>query len=220
MKTCKNCNVKVMDPSDLCPLCRTVLSDFDGEQPEKGYPDVNVHGYNVITRVFLFLSIVGGIASVVANYCTYNGVLWSILTVAAILYFWAVIIHAIKHHVNVAAKIIVQALCASALVVIVDWVIGYDGWSVNYVVPSFFSLADIAVLVVITVNRMDWHNYVTYQLGIALLGFIPIILFLFGVIDKPLISLIATAVSSMTLIGTFVFGDHTVKGELKRRFHF
>jgi hypothetical protein len=221
MKTCRRCHVKVTDDTNLCPLCRTVLSDFDGNQPESMYPDVdwNVRRYNVITRIFLFLSIVGGIAAVVTNYYTYHGVLWSILMVAAILYSWAVIIHSVKHHVNVAAKILVQALCASALVVIVDFVLGYDGWSVNYMVPSFFSLANLAVLIIITVNRMDWHNYVMYQLGIGLFGFVPIILFLCGLIDRPLITVIATGIASLTLIGTIIFGEKTVKSELQRRFH-
>jgi len=214
--------VKVADPADLCPLCRTVLNDFDGNQPESMYPETvgNVRRYGFLTRIFLFLSIVGGGVSVVANYSTYDGVLWSVLTIAAILYFWAVIIHAIRHHVNVAAKILVQALCASALVVIVDLVFGYGGWSVNYVVPSFFILADLAVLVVILVNRLEWRNYVTYQLGIALLGFVPIILSLCGLIDRPLLTWIATAVASLTLIGITVFGEKTVGSELKRRFHF
>lgn len=222
MKTCRRCNVKVLDNTNNCPLCKTVLSDFDGSTSESIYPgvDVNVRKYNLITRIFLFLSIVAGTAAVITNYATYNGILWSVPTVAAILYCWAAIIYSIKNHINVASKILLQAVFGSVLAVIIDFVIGYSGWAVNYVVPNLFSAANIAVLIIIIVNRVNWHDYVMYQMSIAFLGFIPIVLFVFGIIDKPLITIIATAISALTLLTAFIFGDKEVKSELKRRFHF
>ena len=222
MKTCKRCNVKVVDNTNNCPLCRSVLSDFDGITAESSYPpvDVDVRKYNLVTRIFLFLSIVGGITSVITNYLTYKGIMWSVLSVAAILYCWTIIIHSIKNHINVASKILLQAIFVSVLSVIVDFVLGYSGWAVNYIIPNLFSIANIAVLIIIIVNRMDWHNYVLYQIAIAFFGFIPIVLFLFGIIDKPLITVIATVVSVLTLLFAFIFGDKSVKSELKRRFHF
>jgi len=222
MKTCKRCNVKVLDNTNNCPLCRSVLTDYDGVTADNIYPavDVNVRRYNIIARIFLFLSIVGGITAIVTNYLTYNGILWSILTVAAILYCWTAIIHSIKHHINVASKIFVQTIFASVFVVIIDFVMGYSGWAVNYVVPNLFSIANISVLIIIIVNRMDWHNYALYQVSIGVFGFIPIVLFLFGVIDRPLTTIIATVISVLTLLFAFIFGDKSVKSELKRRFHF
>lgn len=222
MKTCKRCNVKVLDNTNICPLCRTVLTDFDGNTARNIYPyvDANLRKYNFITRFFLFLSIIVGIASVAINYLTYSGIMWSVLVVASILYAWAAIIHSIKHHINVASKILVQVVFGSIFVIIGDFVLGYSGWAVNYVIPNLFSVANIAVLIIIIINRMNWHNYVMYQLAIAFLGFLPIVLYLFRIIDKPLITIIATVISSMTLLVTFVFGDKTVRSELKRRFHF
>ena len=222
MKTCKKCNLKVLDNSKNCPLCRAVLTDYDGNPAENSYPgvDVNARKYNIVARIFLFLSIVVGIAAVITNYLTYKGIMWSLLTVAAILYCWTTIIHSIKRHTNVAKKIFVQAVFASAFVIIFDFVLGYSGWAVNYVVPTLFSIANIAVLIIIIVNRMDWHNYVLYQIFIAIFGFIPIVLFLFGLIDEPLITIIATIISALTLLFAFIFGDKSVKSELKRRFHF
>lgn len=222
MKTCRRCSVNVLDNTDICPLCRTVLTEFDGITADSIYPkmDVNVRKYNFIARIFLFLSIVGGVTAIVVNYITYNGVMWSLFTSAAILYFWAAVIHSIKHHINAASKIFVQTISLSVLAVIMDFVLGYSGWAVNYVIPNLFSIANIAVLIIIIVNRMNWHNYVLYQLAIAFFGFIPIVLFLFRIIDKPFITIIATIISFLTLLVAIIFGDKTVKSELKRRFHF
>jgi len=222
MKTCRKCNVEVLDNAENCPLCKTVLTDYDGSQTESIYPDVdvNVRKYNLIARIFLFLSIIVGVSTVITNILTYKGIMWSVITVAAIFYCWGAIVYSIKNHINVASKILVQAIFASVFVVIADYVFGYSGWAVNFVIPSLFSAANIAVLIIIIVNRVRWNTYVLYQIFIALFGFIPIVLFLIGIIDKPLITIIATIISALTLLVAFVFGDRLVKSELKRRFHF
>lgn len=221
MKTCKRCHVKVSDDSCICPLCHTVLTEFDGVKSERAYPDLfgRTKTYNLLTRIMLFLSIVGGIAAIVVNYLTYDKVMWSILTTAVILYYWSAIIHSIRHHVNVASKILVQAVCASVLTVIVDYVLGFGKWSINYVVPSILMLAGTAVLIIILVNRIHFQTYIIYQFIIGVLGFVPFLLFIFGIVDKPLMSIIAVIVSALTMIGVSIFGEKTVKSELKRRFH-
>jgi len=221
MKTCKRCNVKVSDDSGICPLCHTVLTDFDGVRYERSYPDLfgRMKSYNLLTRILLFLSIVGGIAAILVNYFTYDKVMWSLLTTAVILYYWSAIIHSIRHHVNVASKILVQAICASVLSVLADYVLGFSKWSINYVVPSILTLAGIAVLIIILVNRVHFQTYIIYQFIIGVLGFVPFLLFVFGVVNKPLMSIVATVVSALSLIGTSIFGEKTVKSELKRRFH-
>lgn len=222
MKTCNRCQVQVLDDTKICPLCKSVLADDDGVKGESTYPDieVNIRSFTIFKRIILFLSIVAGIVSILVNYFWYTGVLWSLITTAAIMYFWAAVIFAVKNHANLASKILVQAISASALLVVIDYVIGYTGWAVNYVVPNILSLANIATLIIIIVNRMDWHDYVIYQIMIGLLGFVPVILYAVGVIHYPIIPIICAGISLASLAGTFIFGEKTVKSELKRRFHF
>ena len=221
MKTCKRCHVRVSDDSCICPLCHTVLTEFDGAKTKMAYPDFygRTKTYNLLTRIMLFLSIVGGIAAIIVNYLTYDKVMWSPLTTAVILYYWSAIIHSIRHHVNVASKILVQAVCASIFTVLVDYVLGFGKWSINYVVPSILTLAGTAVLIIILVNRINFQTYFIYQFIIGVLGCVPFLLFIFGIVDKPLMSIIAVIVSALTMIGTSIFGEKTVKSELKRRFH-
>lgn len=221
MKTCKRCQVKVSDDSCICPLCHTVLTDYDGVKTEMAYPDLfgRTKKYNLMTRILLFLSIVGGAAAIVVNYLTYDKVMWSVLTTAVILYYWSAIIHSIRHHVNVASKILVQAVGASILAVVTDYVLGFGRWSINYVVPSILTLAGLAVLIIILVNRVNFQTYFIYQFIIGVLGFVPFLLFVFGIVDKPLMSIIAIIGSIVSLIGTSIFGEKTVRSELKRRFH-
>jgi hypothetical protein len=222
MRICKSCKVKVESNNNICPLCKTVLTDYDEKVVENIYPTIkiNIHKYNIITRLFLFLSILGAVVTVIINYATYNGLLWSVISIAFILYSWSIISNAIKNNINIVSKIFVQTICISALTIIIDNTIGYTGWSVNYVVPELIITANITALILIIINRMNWYNYVLYQIAIAILGFIPVILFFCGIIHEPWATTISVVVSFMVLCGTFIFSDKNVKSELKRRLHF
>lgn len=222
MKTCNRCNIKILDDAATCPLCKTVLEESDGDPGEMMYPvtDASVKSFTIFTRVLLFLSIVAGIVSIMVNVVLYDGVMWSLLTTASIIYFWAAIVFVVKNHANVASKILVQAVCASLLLVVIDFVAGYSGWAVNYVIPNILSLANIVILIVILVNRLDWHNYVIYHIMLGLLGFVPAILYGLSIIHHPIIPIITASISLASLAATFIFGERTVKNELKRRFHF
>jgi hypothetical protein len=222
MKTCKRCKVNVEEDADICPLCRTVLTDIGGEKPDKTYPaiEVNSHKYNIIKRLFLFVSIISAVASVITNYLTYNGVMWSAITISAIIYFWVIMSYSIKRNRNIASHILVQVICVSILTVVMDNSIGYSGWSVNNVIPEIMILANVAVLVLVFTNRMYWHTYVINQIVIAICGLIPGILLLCGLITVHIPTIIATATSFLVLVIMIIFGDKTIKSELKRRFHF
>jgi hypothetical protein len=222
MKTCKRCKVNIGEDTKICPLCRTVLSSIDGTKSDKIYPtiEVNLHKYNVIKRLFMFVSILSAVVSVITNYLTYNGVMWSLVTISAIIYFWIIMSYSIKRNRNIASHILVQLICTSILIVVLDYSIGYSGWSVNNVIPEIIIVANVAVLILVFVNRMYWHTYVINQIIIAICGLIPGILFLCGLITVIMPTVIATATSFLVLAIMIIFGDKTIKSELKRRFHF
>jgi hypothetical protein len=53
----------------------------------------------------------------------------------------------------------------------------------------------------------------------VILGFIPFILYLMGLIDELWPSLAAATLSFVTIVGMIVFADKETKEELKKRFH-
>lgn len=222
MKTCKRCKVNVIENTDICPLCRTVLTITSDENSNRSYPEIEVssHKYNIIKRLFLFVSILSAVASIITNYLTYNGVLWSAITISAIVYLWVIMSYSIKRNRNIASYILVQVICVSILSVVMDNSIGYNGWSVNNVIPEIMILANVAVLVLVFINRMYWHTYVINQIVIAICGLIPGALWLCGLITVPIPTVIATVTSLLVLVIMIIFGDKTIKSELKRRFHF
>jgi len=221
MKTCKRCQVKIMDATVTCPLCRSVLADEGVDLPKTRYPlaSFKSSSYYLFQKIILFISVLIILASVVVNYFFYNGILWSLASIVAVLYSWTIIRHAIKNSIDLASKIIVQTISGSILVIVIDCVTGFNGWSFNYVVPQAAILANIGIFVLLIVSKLDWKKYVLHQMGMAFLGFIPLILTMVKIVDRPLMSYIATATSVIILVFTVIFGDKSLKSEITRRFH-
>jgi hypothetical protein len=221
MKTCKRCQLKIIDDTVTCPLCRSVLGEADLVNDELRYPQVtfNSSSYYLLQKILLFISVIIIIASIIANYLLYKGVLWSIASVGAVLYSWTIIRHAVRNSIDLASKIIVQAISGSILLILIDSVIGFNGWSVNYVVPQIAILANVGIFLLLVVSKLDWKRYVLHQMGMAFLGFIPFILSLFKIVTNPLMSYIAIVTSAIILVFTIIFGDKSLKSEITRRFH-
>ena len=89
----------------------------------------------------------------------------------------------------------------------------------NYGIPSTLLFADLAVVFLIIVNRLNWQSYFMYQIAITIFSFIPVILWAAGLVTRPLMALITVVVTVAILFVTIKWGDRSVKTELKRRFH-
>ncbi len=222
MKRCRRCQVNILDETHTCPLCRRVLEyDEMNEESTRMYPNVefDIGKYNKIKRIFLFILTVVSVVLGFINYITYSGVIWSLIAVVGIIYFGVTVNYSIMNNANLASKILVQTIGAGILVVVVDNVTGYIGWSVNYAVPAMILFANLAIVLLMIVNPMNWQSYFMYQIAITIFSFIPLILFWVKLIDRPFLAILTSGISILILIGTIVFGDRSVKNELIRRFN-
>ncbi len=222
MKRCRRCQVNILDETHTCPLCRRVLEyDEMNEESTRMYPNVefDIGKYNKIKRIFLFILTVVSVVLGFINYITYSGVIWSLIAVVGIIYFGVTVTYSIMNNANLASKILVQTIGAGILVVVIDNVTGYIGWSVNYAVPAMILFANLSIVLLMIVNPMNWQSYFMYQIAITIFSFIPLILFWVKLIDRPFLAILTSGISILILIGTIVFGDRSVKNELIRRFN-
>lgn len=222
MKRCRKCNVEILDETAVCPLCRNVL-EKTGEPGEVavGYPDVKgtVKKLNFVVRLYSFLAIVTEVVLIIINYLNYDGLWWSAITGISILYFYITLKYSIQKNSGYRSVIWVQVIGAVLLVIAVDNIVGYQGWSVNYVVPGAILLLDVTIMVLMLVNMVNWQSYLLMQICTVLVSIICLVMWYFRVITRPVLSIIAAAISSCLLLATLIFGDRRAKNELKRRFH-
>ena len=149
----------------------------------------------------------------------YHGFFWSGIVLAAILYAIITLVYSIQGNTNPAAKIMVQTLAAECLVVWIDYLTGYEGWSVNYAVPGILLVAECSMLVLQLVNFMNWQSYILFQIEYVILSAIPVGLYFFHIVTEPLMTFLALGGSVVIFAGTMIFGDRKAKDELIRRFH-
>lgn len=187
-----------------------------GRYPQIRYDQKRLKKLAVIFYGLLFF--VGAILGVI-NYATYSGSLWSIIAIGLMAYTALTVEYSILRHANLASKILMQTVAAQVLLVALDHSTGYNGWSVNYGIPSTILFADLSVVFLILVNRMNWQSYFMYQIAITVFSFIPLILWAAGLLTRPFLALFTVTVTVIILAVTIMLGDRSVKTELKRRFH-
>ncbi len=223
---CQSCKVHVgQSSSEFCPLCGDELTKKEctclPNLPVNSYPDLSKERAltHLVLRILAFLSLLGGGISLLINWLIPTGVWWSLIVIAASAYLWLSIPPFLRRGFNPTKRILLQVIFTCILIVIVDYTIGFSGWSTSYVVPGILCAGLGGINAMIVFNRTSWAQYVFYQCIMAVFGFTPLLLWLLGLADNRIMVIIAVSMALASLLGTIVFGDRTVKSEFKRRFH-
>ena len=219
MSRCRQCNIEILDETDRCPLCGSVLEHT--VDMENMYPDVKVRARRMmlLSRIYLFVAIVAEAVLVVVNYYGEFETAWSLVTGLILFYGYLVVRFAILGKTGYIEKTIVLTMIAILCLIAIDFVSGYKGWSVRYVFPAAIIAVDAVILILMIVNRRNWQSYIMWQLFMILCSFVSIILYWVGVIYVPYLALAALGTSVFLFLGTLIIGDRRARVELKRRFH-
>lgn len=220
MSKCRQCNVEITDNTQVCPLCRCVV-ELD-QHMENRYPNIRFRTkkLHLAVRIFLFLSIIMEVLLVYLNWKYYQGIWWSVITGAGFAYIYFVARFAVLNdNAGYRAKFLTLTFFGILYVILIDFIIGYHGWSVNFVLPGGLLFVDLAIVILMFVNRRNWQSYIILEIFMIFLSAIPLILMLFDIVTETFISGVAFAVSVLLFLGTLIIGDRRARMELKRRFH-
>ena len=219
MSRCKQCNVEILDETERCPLCHSVLEKT--VEVENMYPNVRTmtRRLALLSRIYLFVAILVEALLIYLNVLSDSEMFWSAIPGLAMLYGYPVLRYAILGKSGYKGKIIVLTLIAILMVVAIDFVVGYRGWSVNYALPSAILLVDAGILVLMCINRRNWQSYMMWQIFMILCSVVPLVLYAVGIVTAPILALLAFAFSTALFLGTLIIGDRRARTELRRRFH-
>ena len=219
MSRCKQCNVEILDETERCPLCHSVLEKT--VEVENMYPNVRTmtRRLALLSRIYLFVAILVEALLIYLNVLSDSEMFWSAIPGLAMLYGYLVLRYAILGKSGYKGKIIVLTLIAILMVVAIDFVVGYRGWSVNYALPSAILLVDAGILILMCINRRNWQSYIMWQIFMILCSVVPLVLYAVGIVTAPLLALLAFAFSAALFLGTLIIGDRRARTELRRRFH-
>ena len=216
---CSHCGVSIVDNTEKCPLCNGIL-DAGGEG-EDFYPDIvhKVRKMGLVLRIlfacWLTLAVVCGLI----NYYTYDGVLWSVIIAISTFYIFFMLYLMTYTQIGYLGRTFGAAAMGVVLVVSIDVVTGFSGWSVDWVLPGGLLIIDLALIIIRIINRKNWQSYMYAQFLVVLLGLIPLILIKAGIVGHPILSVAAFFTSVLLFITTLIIGGRAARAELSRRFH-
>ena len=219
MGKCRNCCIEILDETEFCPLCKSVL-EHSGEF-ENMYPDARVAMRKMLffSRIYLFCSIIAGIVLLTINIVFESKIWWSAICGLGLLYSYIVLRYAIIGRSGYRSKTIVLSVMAVFLIIAIDFIIGYKGWSLDYGLPICILIIDILIIGSMACNHRNWQSYIMPQIVAILLSIIPALLYILRLERNVHMVFLPLLVSLLLFLGTIIIGGQRAKEELKRRFH-
>jgi hypothetical protein len=192
-----------------------------GKQQENIYPELKgvFRKYRFVENTVLFASIVVACVTILVNYMTTPKFLWGLIVCMGLVYGNIALHLSITGKTGYVFQSVSLVILAVFVLVGIDYLTGYRGWSVNFGLPAGILIMDVGIVVLIFVNRRNWQSYIMEEILTIVLSVIPIVLSFLGVVTFPYVAYAAAGVSVFVFLGTVMIGDQRAKTELKRRFH-
>lgn len=220
MRYCEKCNVSVTGELRQCPLCQGTLTG-DADREGNVFPEIPLirNPYWLIIRLLLFGTIVVCTVCIAVNFSFPERGWWSLLVAAGLCSGWITVGLAIKKRGKPLKAILWQVCVGSVIIVLWDYCTGFTGWSIDFVLPILYTCAMVAIFIIARLMHRRIQDYLVYLILNILLGMIPLILLLAGVIHTVYPSLVCVVVSVIYLSALVIFAGNALKEEWIRRMH-
>ena len=220
MKYCSKCQMKVQNQLNNCPLCGQLLESVEFEI-ERDYPEQFAKKRRFsIRKSIIFL------AMMIISFSFISGIFqdfqwnWVFIITAATLYLTISAILGSRVKRNIGPNILTQVIGISALSIIIDYFLGYSGWSLEIIFPLGLMVGTTIITVMILLNSKRFTDLVIYQLMFGLMGILILAMIYFQVILFRQIAIIGSYYTIITCVGLFFFADRQMIHELKKKFHY
>lgn len=220
MLYCEHCKIRVNGVQTKCPLCHCSLIG----QPDNDFPQYPMLKHEISKMYFIFnlmklSAIASCIVSVIINYITYKETIWSIFVVASIACGWFVMAIGIPRKANLIKLLQWELYITCGLAIVWDYFTGWYRWSIEFVLPSASIAVMIIIVILSTVLKKQSKEYLFYLTLVNVLGFLPVVLIMFGWVKIQLPSVLCIGCSTLFLVGIFLFKRHAAYGEIKKKLH-
>ncbi len=219
MQYCEHCNVNIRDRKKRCPLCQNPLAS-PKEDSRPIFPKIPIkYDSHMALRILIFLSI----TIIVSSFAIYMlfpvSVNWPKYVILTTVCIWLILIVAINKRNNITKSMLWQVGVISLLAVFWDWITGWKGWSIDYVIPLICVAAMAVLFITAKVMNLQARDYLFYLLLVGLYGLVPILFIVFGWVNVLYPSIICITLSIISLAALLLFQGENIKDELDKRMH-
>lgn len=222
---CMSCEVRVDAVHTVCPLCRRSLDGHGSLPVNRWYPayaatEEEPSAGGLTSRWLAFAAMAVICVALFINVLSGHDVWWSLYVVPCVLFAWLFIKHTVMSGAHPGAKIIVQFLALSGLLLWIDSLSGTDWWSANYVIPFMEMAATALISVICATKPLRLREFAGYLLTMIVLGFMPLLLHAAGMSQVLWPSAAAALYAALTFGGMWLLADKGFRKEVKRRLHY
>lgn len=220
MLYCKTCKVHLSGNYTRCPLCKGDLTGKSCDTENRFPPDVSLKEPNhVLIAWFALGSVIAMAVSIAINLILPSRGWWFMFVVCGVVSCWISFAFVLKKRTNIPKTVIWQVFILSILAYAWDRFTGFQGWSLNFVLPILCTGAMIAMSVIAKVKKLNIQDYIFYLIIDFVFGILSFTLLAVGRITIVIPSAICFASTLIFLAALLIFQGKALLAEIQRRFH-
>ena len=173
-----------------------------------------------VYKIYSFLCI-AIVAAMLVTECNFHPrIRWTLFTAGGVVTMWIASSIGFFKRYNLLKNAMWQLVIVTGVSILWDFLTGWRGWSVDFVLPIVSMVILLAMVVISAVRHYPAKEYMIYLVMAAGYGLIlPLILLLFGAVQLEWPSLIGIGVCFLFLIGIILFKWKEFREEMHKKFH-
>ncbi len=227
---CKFCNVEVDCKTHICPLCHELIAPEEQDEnltpafpPKTQKAERKKHTHFTLSNIYLAASMIVFIVCLAVNLGLKQPTHWFLMVGAVLLYGFLTMRNTVMSNNSAWIKafwqIVMIVLILWLAQVVFDDVMEDTYWLLDLALPIVIMLS-VLTLGVISCAVVRRNKALLYDtLFLSLIGFVPIILFAFGLVRKVLASAICAGFCAAVIVCVIIFARKEILEEMERRLH-
>lgn len=217
MRQCDQCRIAIKGDWATCPLCHQPL-DQTTEVTSSSYPDVPLQFNNQrIMKWLVWLSILIIVVIFAIAFIWRGEIRLFEGAVLGIGTIWLIFLIILRKRRNLSKSVLYLLVSLSLISVYLDYLLGWQGWSLTYTIPIFCSSSLLGMFISIKLVRMKPGDYILYLAAADLLGLVPAVFLIFGWVTVTAPAWVSVLLSASMLFFIIFFRWQVIRRELKKR---
>lgn len=173
-----------------------------------------------VYRIFTFLCLAAIVFMIDLDFSYKPTVRWTLFSAGGVASMWLASTIGFFKRYNLLKNAMWQLVIMTNVSILWDWLTGWRGWSVDFVLPIVSMAILLCMVVIAAVQKWQAKEYMAYLVMASAYGLLlPLLLLLFGAVQLQLPSLIGIAVCFLFLAGILLFKWKEFREEMDKKFH-
>lgn len=222
MKECLNCKAQIVGDWEICPLCKNELQlkgnkEHHQESVFLNYP-LNFNRQKALQMLIRFSLLFVIIYFIVQIFWPFRffGLEYVIF---GLLITWTLLVIFVQKRRNLAKTILYYLLFISLVSIYFDYINGWLGWSITFVLPIISIAALLAMFIYAEVASLEISDYILYLQLTSLLGLVPLAFLLMDWVVLTLPSVLSVLFSLFMFFLMLLKYRRLMIFELQKRMH-